>query len=102
MGAFNTIKAEGDCPVFGNRQAWTVQFKYGNCYQFEYEIGDKIFWGGNKKGSNVGGIVRTEAITEETRKRCGRGSLKGALYFSDNIITNVALLQEPLRLQGYF
>ena len=102
MGAFNTVKSEANCPFCGNRQPWTVQFKYGNCWQFEYRIGDKLRWGGNKRGSNVGGEVRTEGIAEEKCKRCGTGSINGVVYLNDNIITSVELLKEPLRLQGYF
>ena len=102
MGAFNTIKSEVNCPFCGHRQSWTVQFKYGNCWQFEYKIGDKLRWGGNKKGSNVGGKVRTEGIAEEECQRCERGSITGVVYLSDNIIVSVELLKEPLRLQDYF
>jgi len=102
MGAFNTVKSEASCPFCGNKQEWTIQFKYGNCWQYKYRIGDKIRWGGNKKGSNVVGNVRTGGIAEENCKRCGRDSINGAIYFTDNIIKRVELMKERLALKGYF
>lgn len=102
MGAFNTVKSEASCPFCNNKQQWTIQFKYGNCRQYEYRLGDKLRWGGNKKGSNVGGNVRTSGIAEESCKRCCRGSIDAAVYLMDNIIKQVELQKEPLRLQGYF
>jgi len=100
MGAFNTVKAEGDCPFCGYHAEWTVQFKYGNCWQFEYRIGQKIHWGGNKKGRNVGGSVRTDGIVEEAYPNCGREYIDAAVYFLDNVITRVELRREPLRIHG--
>jgi hypothetical protein len=102
MGAFNTVKAKAQCPNCSLTQLWTVQFKYGNCWQFEYEIGQKLRWGGNKKGRNVGGNVRTPGIAEEPCTKCGKTSLDAAVYFCDNIIQRVELLKAPLNLSGYF
>src|SRR5262245_6903344 len=101
MGAFNTVRCESTCPFCMNKQVWTIQFKYGNCWQYEYRIGDKLRWGGNKKGSNVGGKVSTEGVAEENCKRCGRGSIDAVVYFQDNIIEKVDLQKEP-QLEGYF
>ncbi|HZS45218.1 MAG TPA: hypothetical protein VFC63_08970 [Blastocatellia bacterium] len=91
MGAFNTVKAELPCPYCGQRQQWTVQFKYGNCWQFEYQIGDKLRWGGNEKGENTAGRVRTDGLAEESCKGCSRDFINAAVYFSDNIIEKVEL-----------
>jgi hypothetical protein len=102
MGAFNTVKSEASCPFCGNGQRWTIQFKYGDCWQYSYSIGDKLRWGGNKKASNVGGSVRTEGVAEERCRECGRNSLNAAIYFTDNIIKRIELLKEPLQLQDYF
>jgi hypothetical protein len=102
MGAFNTVKAEATCPYCSNTQLWTVQFKYGNCWQFEYRIGKKIRWGGNKKGQNVGGNVRTPGIAEEPCGKCGKTSLDAVVYFRNNIIERIELVNAPLNLKGYF
>ena len=69
MGAFNTVKSVARCPFFKNEQEWIIQFKYGDCWQYEYRIGDKLRWGGNQNGRNVGGNVRTDGIAEREVQR---------------------------------
>ena len=102
MGAFNTVKSEGKCPYCENEQVWTIQFQPGDCWQYDYSIGDKLRWGGNKKGRNVGGDVRTDGVAEESCKVCGREFLDAAVYFKDNVIKRIELLKEPLNLVDYF
>ena len=102
MEAFNTVKSETSCPFCGSKQQWSVQFKYGDCRQYEYRIGDKLRWGGNKKGSNVGGCVRTGGLTEERCRRCSRGYIEAAVYFSNNVIERVELLKQALLPEGCF
>ena len=102
MGAYNTILVELACPFCGHRQEWTVQFKYGNCWQFEYHVGDKIRWGGNKKGTNTGGYVRSAGLAEERCNGCSRDFRDAAVYFMDNVIQRVELLQQPLKIAGYY
>lgn len=102
MGAFNTVKSITRCPFCNNEQEWAIQFKYGDCWQYWYQIGDKLRWGGNQNGSDVGGKVRTDGIAEERCGTCGRDNIEAAVYFTDNIIERIELLKEPLQLQGYF
>ncbi|HXG68670.1 MAG TPA: hypothetical protein VNO70_26475 [Blastocatellia bacterium] len=102
MGAFNRVKGEAKCPFCGHFQEWTIQFKYGNCRQFDYEVGNKIRWGGNENGRNVGGNVRTEGMAEETCAKCRKEFINAAVYFSDNRITKIELLTQPLNLKNYF
>src|SRR5262249_30183452 len=102
MGAFNTIKAESACPFCGKTQVWTIQFKYGNCWQFEYKIGDKLRWGGNKKGRKVNGNIRTEGIAEGSCINCSRNFINAAVYVSDNILQKVEMLQQSLNLEGNY
>jgi hypothetical protein len=98
MGAYNTIKTELSCPFCDHRQEWTVQFKYGNCWQFEYHPGDRLRWGGNKKGRQVGGNLRTSGIVEEKCKGCFRDFINAVVYISDNVIQRVELSQQSLTL----
>ena len=28
-----------------------IQFKYGDCWQHDYTIGDRLAWGGNDRGN---------------------------------------------------
>ena len=50
MGAFNSIYDDFKCPVCDQTGRFEVQFKYGDCWQYIYQIGEKIKWGGNDKG----------------------------------------------------
>ena len=50
MSAFNTLVAELPCPNCVRQVHMRVQFKYGDSWQVEYQLGDKIRWGGNDVG----------------------------------------------------
>ena len=102
MSAFNTVAVEGLCPFCGYADKWTVQFKYGDCWQLAYRIGDKIRWGGNEMGRNVGGRVRTDGIVEKNCAGCNRDYIPAAVYLVDNMITAVELRREPINIDGYY
>ena len=102
MSAFNTITAAASCPFCGHTQEWNVQFKYGDCWQYDYSIGDRLRWGGNKKGSNVGAAVRAPGIAAEPCQQCSKDNIGAAVYFSDNVIKRIELLRQPLQLAGYY
>ena len=99
MSAFNNVLTQSCCPFCNHNQKWSVQFKYGDCWQFDYKIGDVLRWGGNDYGENVGGNVRTEGIASESCESCGKDFIYAAVYFRDNRITKIELLREPLELQ---
>ena len=69
MGSFNTVRAEAACPHCGRTYPVVVQFKYGNTWQFEYEIGDAIRWGGNDIGERGARSVVVAGVAE-TRCTC--------------------------------
>jgi hypothetical protein len=50
MSAFNILQAEAACPTCGCRGRFEIQFKYGDTWQYEYRIGDRLCWGGNDIG----------------------------------------------------
>jgi sarcosine oxidase delta subunit len=50
MGAFNTVITEVQCPVCNERGRFEVQYKYGDTWQHQYDIGSVIRWGGNDIG----------------------------------------------------
>lgn len=102
MSAFNTIKCHAACPFCGNFQIWTVQYKYGDCWQYEYEIGDKINWNGNDNGENIGGSLRTEGIAEERCQKCGKDDIDAEIHLFDNMLKKVVLTKKPLNLDGYY
>jgi len=49
MGAFNILNVEKNCPNCGKNTTTRIQFKFGETWQLEYKIGDKIIWGLNNK-----------------------------------------------------
>lgn len=51
MGAFNTLKTTIKCRECNQAYSADIQFKFGDTWQNEYRIGDKILWGGNDIGT---------------------------------------------------
>jgi hypothetical protein len=45
MGMYSEIRAQLQCDYCGSTNEVRVQFKYGNLYDHEYAVGDKIVWG---------------------------------------------------------
>lgn len=50
MGAFNVVRVHWYNPLTNEVSDIDVQFKYGDTWQYEYEIGDVLKWGGNDIG----------------------------------------------------
>jgi uncharacterized membrane protein len=50
MSAYNILTCDIKCSQCKNHYQGQLQFKYGDTWQFTYEIGDKIKWGGNDIG----------------------------------------------------
>lgn len=52
MSAFNTVMLpdEEHCPRCRSVIRRRVQFKYGDTWQHDYTIGDRLSWGGNDVG----------------------------------------------------
>lgn len=50
MGAFNTVRGITDCPSCGCSVEVAAQFKYGDTWQYEYRMGDRLQWDGNQIG----------------------------------------------------
>jgi hypothetical protein len=71
MGAYNTVRGQAICPNCGNLVEVVAQFKFGNVWQFEYELGDSLKWGGNAVGSPGLGHVVVDAIAETNCMSCG-------------------------------
>jgi hypothetical protein len=47
MSSFNILITQVVCPNCGAKQQVRIQFKFGNTWQLQYKLGDKISWGGN-------------------------------------------------------
>ena len=66
MGAFNTLETELACPSCGELAIIPIQFKFGNCWQLKYTVGDVLTWGGNDVGNS--GIAR--AVVDGQGESC--------------------------------
>jgi hypothetical protein len=52
MGAFNVLLVRTRCASCGEEADLHLQFKYGDTWQMEYKLGDKLRWGGNDIGTS--------------------------------------------------
>ena len=70
MGAFNRVRLQDRCACHkGGIERW-IQFKYGDCWQYDYSVGDTLRWGGNDKG--IPGAARVVVLgTGEDCLVCG-------------------------------
>lgn len=52
MAAFNTVRARRlvRCPRCSDAGTINLQFAYGDTWQYQYELGDLLRWGGNDVG----------------------------------------------------
>ncbi len=64
MSAFNRLFIDHTCRACGAHVRLPIQFKYGDCWQHDYEIGDSIRWGGNDSAVRVEGRVEVLGIAE--------------------------------------
>jgi hypothetical protein len=88
MGAFNTVTAEQVCPSCRNAVEARVQFKYGDTWQNEYRLGERLRWGGN----DIGVPGRRRVVLDGAGERCPKcGYAEWDFYvlLEDDVITSV-------------
>ena len=71
MGAFNTVAIAAQCPRCGRTISVRVQFKYGDTWQHEYRLHDKLRWGGNDVGVPGMSHVVVDGVAETACAVCG-------------------------------
>lgn len=71
MGAFNVLRSWIRCSMCGRGYDARVQFKYGDVWQHEYEMGQSLRWGGNDVGRPVSGVVHVTGVPEGVCPHCG-------------------------------
>lgn len=64
MGAFNVLQVRASCPSCEEEVDLRLQFKYGDTWQLEYEVGDELRWGGNDIGTPSAARVVLDAPAE--------------------------------------
>jgi len=70
LGLFNTVGSNLACVHCGAVSSYKVQFKYGNCYQYEYEIGDEIEWSGDDSSYDWGDPNQVAVVVEGVGGPC--------------------------------
>ena len=50
MSVFNRLYSRVSCIECGSESEMEIQFKYGDCWLFEYALGDALRWGANAQG----------------------------------------------------
>ncbi len=66
MSAFNTVIVTWKDSKSGQSKDLRIQFKFGDTWQYEYRIGDRIKWGGNDIGSKNAKYVVVDGCLEGT------------------------------------
>jgi hypothetical protein len=96
MGAYNILIAKVQCQNCHCLYKGKVQFKFGDTWQLEYKIGDKIKWGGNDIGRPDLSKVKAYGIIESSVcPNCGyNNNDEYDIYIEDNIIMNVSPLSD--------
>jgi len=64
MSAFNTVTVAIIDPETGNSTPLRIQFKFGDTWQYQYQIGDKLKWGGNDIGPRDAKHVVVDGVLE--------------------------------------
>ena len=64
MSAFNTVIVPWTDPTSGQVTNLRVQFKFGDTWQHEYHVGDRIQWGGNDIGPRTAKYVVADGALE--------------------------------------
>lgn len=71
MGAYNTLVGiKQTCSSCSSKERLTLQFKYGETWQHQYVVGDKLFGGSNNVGNPNFRLVVIDAVSEGCPK-CG-------------------------------
>jgi len=66
LGAFNILKVSLQCESCRHTYPANIQFKFGHTWQIEYEVGDRVKWGGNDIGFANTPYVKVYGIAESS------------------------------------
>jgi hypothetical protein len=98
MGAFNVVETIQRCPACKREAKFLVQFKFGELWQYHYEIGDLIQWGERYRRQNEGrpglGRVAVDGAAEPC-PFCGADGGDYEVIIESDHISEVHPLAEP-------
>lgn len=89
MGAYNTLVATVECPACGREVEVVVQFKYGDRWQHEYRVGDKLRWGGNDFGVGGAAHVVVQGLGDIPCADCLRSEFDFCIHVKHDYIVSV-------------
>jgi hypothetical protein len=64
MGAYNTLKIKTKCNGCSKEKDLLIQFKYGDTWDYQYNLGEKLRWGGNDIGIEGAKKVALDGVSE--------------------------------------
>lgn len=91
MGLFNTVYADLTCPSCKAQAKFAVQFKFGECWNYRYRVGDSIQWSGRRNDDGTRDYKRVVVDAEgEDCPRCGyRGDFPCEVFIEEDRIVDV-------------
>jgi hypothetical protein len=97
MGLYSVVRCRKVCHQCGTDVIFAIQFKYGNLYAHEYEVGDLIVWGRTQVGDPNEAKVAVQGIG--TCPACGN-ELDFDIVISSGVIRSVAVSQGAYDYRG--
>jgi len=97
MSAFNILITELQCSNCKAFFKGRIQFKFGDTWQVEYKIGDKIMWGGNDIGKPGLKGVKVYGILESNHcPSCNYEILQNEydIFIENDVIKKIELLSD--------
>jgi hypothetical protein len=91
MSAFNILRATVRCSNCNEAIARLIQFKYGDRWQHEYQVGDTLRWGGNDTGKLGARRVRVRGTSPpEPCPACGFEDAIYLIVVERDVITGLS------------
>jgi hypothetical protein len=83
MSAFNVVTVTTACPGCQSPVPVRIQFKYGNTWQYEYKVGNRLKWGGNDIGKPGYRRVVVDGVAEKC-PNCGYNDERNFYVFVEH------------------
>ncbi len=96
MSAFNILHLNVNCFNCGTKNNLRIQFKFGDTWQIEYHLGEKIKWGGNDIGIEHLKNVKVYGIAESVQCStcgCNYANEEYDIIIASDIIVQVAPME---------
>jgi len=88
MGLYNVLHAYWKCPQCGFESKQAIQFKHGDRYMNEYELGDNLLWTSEEDFRSQGLVETVRGIVPPCMK-CKRDWFGVMIRIRDNKLVGV-------------